>query len=363
MRRRLDRVTPLLAASAALSLALAPTRAQDTELLGAIGIGPVAEAVAVAGHAHEADSATSGTVAPGARPETPAAPAATPAGPDLLALLSPELLALEPVALEDRLAPAWWSDVTDSWPLEPARQRRRAPRRCRTRGGYREHCSGERLVREPTGLAAAIADRFSLGERGTAMAMMHQAAYDEWIALAAGGDADARLDWPVRGGHRGRGFGYTRTGELSHRRHQGIDIGAPEGTPIRAARGGLVVYGDNHITGYGNMVIVLHADGDSTFYAHCRRITVAAGEHVERGDVIGEVGETGFAGAPHLHFEWRHDGRARDPMRRIVRETMHVEDGAATAEDSELTDAEPDLEGAADRALATSPSTELGGGL
>lgn len=341
MRRRRDHIIPFAAAAAVLSLALEPTRAQDAELgaaadLDAVAAGVDGMPVATASTAPSGADTSPGASMPSAdavaiddvpSPTTRATVGdAEPASGDALrALLGPELLALGAVVLEDRLPLASWSDVTDSWPLEPARQRRRMPRRCRTRGGYRAHCSGERLVPEPTGVAAALAEYFGLGQRGTAMVLMHEPAYPEWLALVAASDPDARLDWPVPGGHRGRGFGHTRTGELSHRRHQGIDIGAPEGTPIRAARGGLVVYSDNYITGYGNMVIVLHADGFSTFYAHCRQTVVAAGQYVARGEILGEVGETGFAGAPHLHFEWRHAGRARDPMRRFLRETMRAE--------------------------------------
>ena len=96
--------------------------------------------------------------------------------------------------------------------------------------------------------------------------------------------------------------------------HRGVDIGGvDEGAPIRAARGGLVAYADNELTGYGNVVILLHHEGYSTFYAHCRALRVFAGQRVERGDVIAEVGMTGFAPAPHLHFEWRQRGWPRDP--------------------------------------------------
>ncbi len=129
----------------------------------------------------------------------------------------------------------------------------------------------------------------------------------------AGADADARLRFPVPSGRLGRGFGRTRTGELRNRRHFGVDIAAPEGSPIVAARGGLVAYSGNELTGYGNVVILLHGEGVTTMYAHCRATHVFAGQGVERGQVIAEVGETGFAPAPHLHFEWRQRGWARDP--------------------------------------------------
>jgi len=100
-----------------------------------------------------------------------------------------------------------------------------------------------------------------------------------------------------------------------------VDIGAEEGTPIVAARGGLVVYSDNGMTGYGNVVMLLHEDDSSTFYAHCAKTNVFAGQIVERGQNIAEVGSTGFAERPHLHWEYRIRGWARDPVVRSDRAT------------------------------------------
>lgn len=217
------------------------------------------------------------------------------------------------VDLAERVPAFWLGDDMDRYPLEPERQRRRMPARCRTRGGYRLHCSGPRRVPAPFGSAAELARRLGLGQRATAMQMMHHAPFPEWVQAVANEDPQEQLTFPVPGGRRGRGFGRTRTGELRHRRHLGVDIGAPEGTPIVAARGGLVVYSDNEITGYGNVLIVLHEGGMSTLYAHCRQTFVFAGQYVRRGQRIAEVGQTGFAGGPHLHFEYRQRGWPRNP--------------------------------------------------
>jgi murein DD-endopeptidase MepM/ murein hydrolase activator NlpD len=65
--------------------------------------------------------------------------------------------------------------------------------------------------------------------------------------------------------------------------------------------------------GYGNLVIVQHADGTETRYAHCSALTVEAGAAVRAGDLFGKVGHTGRATGPHLHFEVRVDGHAVDP--------------------------------------------------
>jgi murein DD-endopeptidase MepM/ murein hydrolase activator NlpD len=223
------------------------------------------------------------------------------------------------VDLAERVPARWMDDSLDAWPLTPERQRRRLPARCRTRGGYRQHCQGERRVPEPHGEAAALARRLGLGHRATALQLTHHRPFPEWLALVAAEDAVEALTFPAPGGRMGRGFGRTREGSLRHRRHWGVDIGAPEGAPIVAARGGLVVYSDDDLTGFGNAVMLLHREGHTTFYAHCRATLVFAGQRVERGQPIAEVGMTGFAGAPHLHFEWRQRGWARDPAPHFLR--------------------------------------------
>ncbi|MFO0684860.1 MAG: M23 family metallopeptidase [Sandaracinus sp.] len=223
------------------------------------------------------------------------------------------LHAIGRVDLQARTPEAWWSHGEESMPLEPARQRARMPRQCRTRGGYRRYCQGERIVPTPSGPSAELAAWLGLGHRATALQMMHEPAFDEWRAATAGVDDETRLTFPVPEGHMGRGFGYTRDAGLAHTRHDGVDIGAPEGSDIVAARGGLVMYADNGITGMGNVLIVLHGDGSSALYAHCREIFVFAGQYVERGQRVAVVGETGFARAPHLHFEWRRNGSPHDP--------------------------------------------------
>lgn len=218
------------------------------------------------------------------------------------------------VDLAARVPARWMDDATDRLPLTPARWRRRVPRECRTRGGYRDHCQGERRVPTPRGPAAELARRLALGHRAAALQLRHGPPFPEWAVAAAGTDADPRLTFPVPNGHMGRGYGRVRGGELAHRRHFGVDIGAEERADIVAARGGLVVYSDNELTGYGNAVMILHEDGFTTFYAHCFETLVFAGQKVTRGQRIARVGMTGFAGAPHLHFEWRQRGWARDPI-------------------------------------------------
>jgi len=98
------------------------------------------------------------------------------------------------------------------------------------------------------------------------------------------------------------------------RKHDGIDIAAPKGTPIRAAEKGKVIYSDNGIKGYGNLVILKHNSGFSTVYAHNSINLVSVDDTVQKGKVIGEVGDTGRARGAHLHFEIRKGIHTLDPM-------------------------------------------------
>lgn len=233
-----------------------------------------------------------------------------------------EILArAEPFEVEAHI-PAFWTGP-HFWrrPLEPARRRRRLPTRCHTTGGYREHCSGPRLLVTPSGAPAALAARIGLGRDVTAMQLLGGRAFEPWMEAARGLDPDRHLTYPVPEGHAGRGFGFTRGDAMRGVRHDGIDIGAPAGTSIVAARGGLVAYTDNGLSGMGNLLIILHSDGDTTTYAHCQRILVQPGQVVDRGEQVAEVGQTGFAFAAHLHFEWRQNGWIRDPQRVLLRRT------------------------------------------
>lgn len=123
-----------------------------------------------------------------------------------------------------------------------------------------------------------------------------------------GRSAPRRFVWPVEGLVTS-GFGM-RNG--AH--HDGLDIPARTGTPIRAAEAGRVIHSDAKLSGYGNMIILKHTGAFSTVYAHNRRNLVKVGEFVEKGQIIGEVGRTGRTTSPHLHFEVRRNGRPRDPL-------------------------------------------------
>ena len=115
--------------------------------------------------------------------------------------------------------------------------------------------------------------------------------------------------WPLKG-EIVSGFGTKATGL----RNDGVNIAAPRGTPVRAAEGGIVAYAGNELRGFGNLVLLRHADGWITAYAHNDEILVRRGDQVARGQDIARVGSTGNVSAPQLHFEIRKGGEAHDPV-------------------------------------------------
>ncbi|HCW50983.1 MAG TPA: hypothetical protein DGR79_02800 [Clostridiales bacterium] len=143
---------------------------------------------------------------------------------------------------------------------------------------------------------------------------------DLWDRLRGGGtgeDAarDAVFIFPVPGGTVTSGFGYRPdpvTGEVAF--HTGIDIAAPEGTPILAALGGEILFVDEDES-YGKVVEIDHGEGMVTLYAHASEVTVEVGDIVDQGDEIAKVGMTGKATSPHCHFEVIVSGQPVDPMR------------------------------------------------
>jgi murein DD-endopeptidase MepM/ murein hydrolase activator NlpD len=128
---------------------------------------------------------------------------------------------------------------------------------------------------------------------------------------------ESELQIPIEGRLSSR-FG-TRRDPIngSHRFHRGLDIAAARGTPVAAAAEGQVVFaGYQH--GYGNTVLIEHADGRQTRYAHADELKVVAGERVAAGQVVATVGSTGRSTGAHLHFEVLENGRQVDPLKAIV---------------------------------------------
>jgi murein DD-endopeptidase MepM/ murein hydrolase activator NlpD len=139
-------------------------------------------------------------------------------------------------------------------------------------------------------------------EAELAAALADQGVIDVPRSVSAGG-----WTWPTAGTVTS-GFGY-RWGRL----HAGIDIGAPTGTPINAAKGGVVSYA-GVMGGYGNIVVVDHGGGMTTRYAHQSQIGASVGQTVSAGERIGYVGSTGNSTGPHLHFEVRINDSPQNPI-------------------------------------------------
>jgi len=114
--------------------------------------------------------------------------------------------------------------------------------------------------------------------------------------------------WPVKGPVT------SWFGASKGRPHDGIDIAAPKGTPVLAAEKGKVIYSDDGISGYGNLIIIQHEGGFHSVYGHNARNRVDVDEVVTKRQVIAEVGNTGRTSGYHLHFEIRKNQRAVDPM-------------------------------------------------
>lgn len=187
----------------------------------------------------------------------------------------------------------------------------------RARPAYLAHFrDGPRSVPTPSGPAKTRADQLGIGTIASARMLLTRAPTPE-LLREVGPEKVTQLLWPVVHGEFGRGFGFTRR-LRKDLPHNGVDIAAARGTAVRAAAPGLVTYSDNGLRGYGNCVMILHAGGALTLYAHNSRTTVQAGQWVERGERIALVGQTGYAWGPHLHFELRVRGRLRDPMRTFV---------------------------------------------
>ena len=114
--------------------------------------------------------------------------------------------------------------------------------------------------------------------------------------------------WPVRG-RVVTGYGAKTNGKSN----DGINVAVPEGTPVKAAEDGVVAYSGNELKGYGNLVLVRHANGYVTAYAHASELMVKRGETIKRGQVIAKSGQSGEVGSPQLHFEIRKGSSPVDP--------------------------------------------------
>jgi murein DD-endopeptidase MepM/ murein hydrolase activator NlpD len=168
----------------------------------------------------------------------------------------------------------------------------------RVRAGRRLVIPGRTVVSRPSRATTASVSAQRAGEAFT------KAASATAVRIARG------FLWPARGQLTSR-FGWRRW-----RHHDGIDIAAPYGSPVYAARPGRVVFAGWYYA-YGRAVIVDHGDGVQTLYGHASKLLVQTGQTVGQGELIARVGASGRATGPHVHFEVRVNGKPVNPMRYI----------------------------------------------
>lgn len=155
----------------------------------------------------------------------------------------------------------------------------------------------EQLVKDSENLAALIQQRLA-----------EQARQNKTAPYSTGA-----MGYPSSGSITS-GFGYRVHPVLGYSRfHAGLDFGADYGSPIWAAKGGVVLFAGWY-GGYGQTVVVDHGGGITTLYGHASELYVSQGQTVQRGQIIATIGSTGLSTGPHLHFEVRTNGEPIDPL-------------------------------------------------
>jgi murein DD-endopeptidase MepM/ murein hydrolase activator NlpD len=124
--------------------------------------------------------------------------------------------------------------------------------------------------------------------------------------------ATSGFRWPVRG-RIISGFGKKPDGE----RNDGINLAVPEGTSVKAAEDGTVIYAGNELKSYGNLVLIRHSNGWVSAYAHNSKLQVKRGDTVTRGQVVALSGMSGGVTTPQVHFELRKEATPVDPLKHL----------------------------------------------
>ena len=182
-------------------------------------------------------------------------------------------------------------------------------------------------IRETNRFITSLQNQKALAEKAVREAEEAQRAAGAMIAelqrkrsrsyLPATGQG-SKFDWPVRG-VMSSPYG-TRMHPILKRKilHSGIDVASPNGTPVKTAGPGEVIY-NGWLRGYGRVIVIDHGRGYSTLYAHLSASLVREGQILKAGAVIGRVGRTGNTTGPHLHFEVRHYGTPTNPIKYLKR--------------------------------------------
>jgi murein DD-endopeptidase MepM/ murein hydrolase activator NlpD len=205
---------------------------------------------------------------------------------------------------------------------------------------------GQRIVL-PSGNSRVVADRTSASQSAPAPSVDTRARVSpnpatrpsatppravlppEWVVVkrAPSTSPDVKPPPPSRGG-----FIWPVSGRLLSKfgalgkglQNDGINILARRGAPVRAIQNGVVAYSGNELRGFGNLLLIKHAGGWISAYAHNDKLLVRTGQNVTRGQVISHVGSSGSVDKPQLHFELRRENRAVDPERYLGRRTASL---------------------------------------
>ena len=172
---------------------------------------------------------------------------------------------------------------------------------------------GEVITWNPASGRVLAAEFVNEGRRHSAVWFKDVAGKGRYFDLAGASKQHQFLASPLEYSRVSSGFAM-RMHPIANqwRQHKGIDYAAPAGTAVRAVGGGVVDFAGWQ-NGYGNVVELTHGQERSTVYAHLSRIDVQKGQQVEIGTALGQVGATGWATGPHLHFEVKMRGEHQDP--------------------------------------------------
>jgi murein DD-endopeptidase MepM/ murein hydrolase activator NlpD len=160
-----------------------------------------------------------------------------------------------------------------------------------------------------TKVAAVTADPQQKARLAQATTNIDPAPSAEPVKASEATGALPTFRWPVRGKVI-TAYGAKANGKAN----DGINLAVPEGTPVKAAEDGVVAYSGNELKGYGNLILVRHANGYVTAYAHASELLVKRGETIKRGQIIAKSGQSGEVGSPQLHFEIRKGSSPVDPL-------------------------------------------------
>lgn len=230
-------------------------------------------------------------------------PAPTPAKPSVVAAPAP-VVAAQPAPAVAAATPALQTVPTLASTLQPAKPA--------TKPGTVATAPAAPAVAAPTSIAAATAPA-ATPAKTTASANAKTAAAEEAEDAPRAPGSGPQFRAPVRG-RVISGFGPKPGGA----RNDGVNFAVPEGTSVRAAEDGTVAYAGNELKGYGNLVLIKHADGYVTAYAHNSELMVKKGDTIRRGQIIAKAGQTGGVTTPQLHFEIRKGSQPVDPSQYVA---------------------------------------------